>query len=190
MGRTYYLDLLTLVTNLRTETAWLRTSLTRKNAGISSPSTGFVRVERGKIVDCRIESQNGALLTGPRALQILQQIQEWYVELDPPAFMQESPRSDYTGQAEQPTQTRQIGKALQPVQLPHAPHAPYVPQRRMQLQPHFLQGFSTRERMIYHTIFAKIDGKHTVEEIKQQLRLAPEVIDYVLTDLRNKLIIE
>lgn len=78
--KTYFLDLQTLLTYLRTQSCELTTELTI--AG--KVARGSIVLKEGKIVSSTLILHNGSQVTGERAYQQLQASTQWQVQLGKP----------------------------------------------------------------------------------------------------------
>jgi hypothetical protein len=59
----------------------------------------------------------------------------------------------------------------------------YIPQIIAPLEPHLLNNYSLKQRVILRTVFAMINGRRTIEQIKGQLHLSSQAVDEALNYL-------
>ncbi len=171
-GKTYFLDLETLLTYLSTQSCELNTNLTiaGKNA------RGSIMLKEGRIVDCVIFLPNGSQLRGENAYRQLKTSTEWQVELIRPEEKKKIPA---------PQQLSPQPPSLQPLSAQYSNSMSSLPLRQKRpLQFALLGHLSPRERLIIRSVFAMINGKRSTEEIKCLLRLPPDEIDEALARLR------
>ncbi|HEY7415165.1 MAG TPA: hypothetical protein VH593_08235, partial [Ktedonobacteraceae bacterium] len=79
--RTYFLDLQTLLTQLRDQSC----TLTTRTVLSGKAAIGYVWLREGALVSCLIRAENGAEMEGKQALHLLEKCAEWQVQLDQPA---------------------------------------------------------------------------------------------------------
>ena len=58
-----------------------------------------------------------------------------------------------------------------------------LPKRIASLDLHAMQTWSSKEKMLLRTVFAMIDGRRSVEELKASLSLSPDTVEKVLQTL-------
>lgn len=169
MGKTYFLDLPTLLEYLRGQSCMLTTVVT-----ISGKSgNGYVFLKDGIAIKYLIRMQDGMQLEGQLAYPYLKVCTQWQVQLeqDVPASSQPSPspQLDNSGPSQPPQ------KALV--------------QKRM-LDPSLLGHLDMRQRLILRTVLTMVNGQRSARQIKEQLNLPPHVVDEVLAYLYSIDIIE
>ncbi len=59
----------------------------------------------------------------------------------------------------------------------------YIPRPIAPLESHVLDDYSLKQRVILRTVFAMVDGKRTIEQIKGQLHLSSNAVDEALNYL-------
>ncbi len=181
MGKTYFLDLHTLLTYLQKQACVLTTEL----LVAGKASTGQVVVRDGVIKSCLIRSQDGTRIEGNQAYQQLQTCTKWQVELE---------RQEET-------------RVFPPTQLSPAP-APFLPipsypwsesaapgvrqplRQKRALDVGVLQNLPVKQRLNLRMVFTMINGQRSAEEIKALLHLPPDVVDEILSRLRILDVIE
>lgn len=167
MGKTYYLDLQTLLTYLRNKSGTLTASLVLSG----QPCTGIVIVSQGQITFCQIKWPNGKYWEGLEALQHLQPVKEWQVDFN-----------------ESPSSLKPL-TASQPVIRPSSPNMPIqsmpVPRPKSPLYSASLHNYNAQQRIMLRMVHAMVDGQRTTEQIKAQLKLPPDAVDVALVTLRT-----
>lgn len=174
-SKTYFLGLPTLLTYLHDQSCELTTEI-----NISGKAArGSVVLKNGKIVSCTLIFSNGHQITGEQAYQQLQKSSQWQVCLET--------REDKK-QAFSPTQ-------FSPSMPPSFPAAnnplfssPLRPKRP--LDPAQLQSLSMKERLLVRSVYLLVNGRNSIEEIKNQLHLSPSSIDEAIAVLRMLDVIE
>lgn len=202
MDRIYHLDLLTLVDTLGPESAVLHTNLPKGVPGIPGPATGQVHIHNSTIVTCLIIGKNGRTLDGKQAFQHLSSIAEWSVKLDtqtsdqmkpvsPPLPGQFSPQTDpRLPQFSPQTRPGQLSPVSGPLSSQPLPPFNYTPRPLAPLHPHHLEPLAQRERMILRMVYTLINGQRTLDQLKEQLRLPPQVIERAIVELRRLRLID
>jgi hypothetical protein len=137
--------------------------------GFRGKSTAYVELTLGKVVACSIVDRSGE--RKPLKLQALLQ---WDEERGPFGWVFH-PASQ---QAPAPTMAEPPSRASGPSKtIPLSP----IPQLLVRsLDPAQLQPWTIQQQQCIYTVFIHIDGKHSVDEIKQQIPLPPAVIDEVI----------
>ena len=169
MGKTYFLDLPTLLEYLRGQSCMLTTVVT-----VSGKSgNGYVFLKDGMVIRCFIRMQDGTQFEGQLAYPYLEASKQWQVQLeqDAPAPSQPSPPPQPDGS--------------DPSQFPQKP----LVQKRM-LDPSLLGHLDMRQRLVLRTVLTMVNGQRTAWQIKEQLNLPPNVVDEVLAYLYSIGIIE
>jgi hypothetical protein len=137
--------------------------------GFRGKSTAHVELTQGKVVACYVVDRAGE--RSPIRLHILLQLDE---EKGPFGwvFHPTSRPAPVASPAEPPR--RATGSP------PTAPLSP-IPQLLVRtLDPGQLQAWTVQQQQCIYTVFIHIDGKHSINEIKQQVPLPPAVIDEVI----------
>lgn len=169
MGKTYFLDLPTLLEYLRGQSCMLTTVVTISGKA----GNGYVFLKDGMVIRCFIRMQDGMQLEGQLAYPYLEASKQWQMQLEqePPAPPQpsQSPQPDTSG----------------PFQPPQRP----LIQKRM-LDPSLLGHLDMRQRLILRTVLTMVNGQRTAWQIKEQLNLPPNVVDEVLAYLHSIDVIE
>lgn len=168
MGKTYFLDLPTLLEYLRGQSCMLTTVVT-----ISGKSgNGYVFLKDGMVIRYFIRMQDGMQLEGQLAYPYLEAAKQWQMQLeqDVPAPPQPSPSPRPDGS---------------PSLSPQKP----LLQKRM-LDPSLLGHLDMRQRLILRTVLTMINGQRSAQQIKEQLNLPPNVVDEVLAYLFSIDVIE
>ncbi len=177
-NKTYFLGLSTLLTYLHDQSCELTTEL-----NISGQlARGSLVLKDGQIVNCVLVFPNGRQITGEQAYQQLQKSSQWQVCLEtreekklafpPTQFSPSAPPSSSSPPAAR-------GSWFSPPLYPKRP-----------LDPVLLQNLSLKERLLVRSVYTMINGRNSIEEIKNQLRLSPESIDEAIGVLRMFDIIE
>ncbi len=175
MEKTYYLDLVTLVDSLSQQSATLRTTLPKGVPGISEACTALVRVQNGKVIECVIEGKRGVRMDGTKAFQLLRTVEVWQVQLE-------------AGQTNVPARVEHSGPASWQTIAPSRFDG--IPRQRMPFNPAFVRDVSARERMVLHMVLTMVNGQRSIGQIKEQLRLPAETVDWALDYLRHIQVIE
>lgn len=171
-GKTYFLDLQTLLTYLSTQSCELITKLTI--AG--ETARGSITLKEGRIVDCVLFLPDGSQILGENAYRQLQTSTEWQVELIRPEEKKTIPP---------PQQFSSQRSSLPPLSAQYGNSPGSLPLRQKRpLQFALLGHLSPKERFIMRSVFAMINGKRSCEEIKRLLHLSPQEIDDALARLR------
>lgn len=173
MDKIYYLDLLTLVESLYQQTATLSTTLPRGVPGLSDVCTAMVRIQHGKVVESVIQSRRGKKIDGSKAFQLLSNVEGWHVRLE-------------TNLIEAPVlkpEPQEPAKVMPSLLDP-------VPRQRLPFDPSLLTDVSSQQRRVLHIVMTMINGRRSVSQIKAQLRLSPETVDWAITYLQHLGVIE
>ncbi|HET8839959.1 MAG TPA: hypothetical protein VFN35_00770 [Ktedonobacteraceae bacterium] len=158
--KTYFLGLDMLLPHLSDQSCTLTTTL--KISGKVAGGTIFLR--DGQMVSCSIQFEDGAQIIGLQAYKYLETCKQWQVELERAEEKKKTP----------PPSTQFSG------QIQYLP--PLRQKRPLNLS--YLQTLSMKERLIIHSVFAIVNGKRTVEEIKTQLHFSANDVDDALARLR------
>ena len=179
--KTYFLDLPTLLTYLSSQSCELTTEL-----GLSGTTAqGSLILRDGKIVSCLLIFSNGQHLIGEQAYQYLQKGTEWQVHLKTEEEKKPvAPPAQFPSQFFPPTPT--------PFSSPYnyGSWSATPPRPKGPLDPAYLQNLSMKERLILRSVYVLINGRNSIEEIKNQLRLSPATIEQALATLRMLDVIE
>lgn len=179
--KTYFLDLPTLLTYLSSQSCELTTELTISGQA----AQGSLILRDGKIVSCLLLFSNGQHMTGEQAYQYLQKGTEWRVHLKGDEEKKPiAPPSQFPSQFTPPTPTP-FSSPYNYGSWPTPPPRPKGP-----LDPLYLRNLSMKERLILRSVYVLINGKNSVEDIKNQLRLSPATIEQALATLRMLDVIE
>lgn len=176
MEKTYHLDLKTLLEFIRGKSAILRTTVTlprQRNA-----CQGALYLKGNGATHCFIFTQEGMLLMdGANAHATLSTCTEWLVRLD----------TEHVVETELLALARRYPLILGSLTDLTVRRAPRL---KNPLTRAILQRFSVRQSLTLRTVLAMVNGARTVEQIKAQLNLPPELIDEALEVLHNINIIE
>lgn len=175
----YYLDLFTVIELLHGMNAVVWTRLPHGIPVHSSPSIGYVRLKEGNIDICWIEGQNGFRLQGSLAIPYLQQIKEWTVDLE-----QEDQALPHVSPL--PIQERSDGRQPSPpsfVRVRAFDELVFSQQRP--LAPQLLDTLSHKERMIVRMVHLMMDGRRSIEHIRQTLNLSSSVVKMAVRTLQS-----
>nr|BBH86047.1 hypothetical protein KTC_07980 [Thermosporothrix sp. COM3] len=174
----YHLDLMTIVDTFSNHPITLQTSLPDGVPGtlIKDPCVGIVYAQGGVITSSAITGPNGVILKGDPALDILLQIHIWNVTVG--------------AESNEPTQPPPVPveEAIpQPIEASPARSliSSPIPVRQSSYLPEQFAGRTSRERVVLRTIFMLIDGKRSIDDLKGQLHLPPQVIEGALEALRQ-----
>lgn len=169
MGKTYFLDLPTLLEYLRGQSCMLTTVVT-----ISGKSgNGYVFLKDGMVIRCFIRMQDGTQLEGQLAYPYLEVSKQWQMQLE-----QDAPASPPSSPSPRPDSSGPSPSPLQP-----------LVQKRL-LDPSLLGHLDMRQRLLLRTVLTMVNGQRTAWQIKEQLNLPPNVVDEVLAYLYSIGIIE
>lgn len=149
-----------------------------------SPSVGCVRLKEGNIDAYWIEGQNGFRLQGSLAMQYLQQMKEWTVDLE---------QADQFSTHVSPLtiQERSDGKQPSPRSFVQARvSGELVFSQRRPLTPQLLNALSRKERMIVRMVHLMMDGRRSIERIRQKLGLSSSVVEIAVMMLQSLQAIE
>lgn len=171
MGKTYYLDLNTLLSVLDNGLYTLSTSFMLSG----TPAIGYLTLSKGTITSYAIQSPDGKQIYSDRALQVLQAQTQWQVQFISTPTSPEQPSSTYTPQPD-------VSSSLSP-----SPGA--LKQKRI-FDSSLLEGLTAKQRLVLRTVLTMINGRRNADQIKAQLALPPEVVDEALERLRFLDIIE
>jgi len=177
--RMYFLDFETVIGHLQGVNALLCTSFPHGIPPHPSPCRGYIRLKDGHIAEYWIEGQNGFRLRDALAAQYLRHGNEWVVELE---------------QAEQslphvsplPVQERSNGTHPAPPSCVRA-HAfdELVFSQQCPLAPHLLAALSHKERMLVRMVHLMMDGRRSIEHIRQTLHLSSRVVEMAVRTLQR-----
>ena len=175
-NKTYFLDLPTLLTYLSGQSCEVTTELSVSG----KPARGSLVLKEGTIVSCLLILSNGRQVTGKQAYQQLQNETQWQVQLEP----LEGKKPTFSSVQVPPP------SAFPPLSAPHGFWLPPPPKPKRPLDPSYLQSLSIKERLTVRSVYMMVNGKNSIEEIKNQLHLSPSSIDEALTMLRMFDVIE
>ncbi|MEO7022395.1 MAG: hypothetical protein ABI234_19760 [Ktedonobacteraceae bacterium] len=176
MEKTYHLDLKTLLEYLRGKSAILRATVTIPKQ--RKPCQGSLYLNRNGATHCFIFTPEGSLLLeGTGAHTALSTNTQWLVRID----------------TEQTVEIELLALAQQHF-LKLGAQADSLtgrtPRPKKALDLSTLQRFSAKQSLTLRTVLTMVNGERTVEQIKAQLRLPPELIEEALKVLRNIDVIE
>lgn len=186
--RTYFLDLQTLLTQLRDQSC----TLTARTVVAGKAAIGYVWLREGALVSCLIRIENGAEIEGKQALDLLEGCTEWQVRLEQPEAGNVFPPAPMS----QPTpfpiaQVPPQPIPFSPTSLHGAPLNNWQPlKQKRDLHPSLLQSLPANQRLIVRMVFTMINGERSLDEVKARLQVPPNVIDEVVNWLRSRDIIE
>ncbi|HLZ58645.1 MAG TPA: hypothetical protein VKR06_17030 [Ktedonosporobacter sp.] len=185
MSRIFYLDLRTLIENLLKD-ATLTTSLFRDLDGFKEPCIAQVQVRNQVIITSLIEgTKSRRRLEGEEALQILYGVNEWEVHFEPlNRYTIDPQRAGLNSPGPPEAELPQIPFPPSTPPLSFTASAPTIPRPLVSGLSLELLSLSTRERLLLRTVFRLVNGERSVEQMKAQLNLAPEVIDQAIEKLR------
>jgi hypothetical protein len=170
VDKVYYLDLQTLLEYLQGQSALLSTKVTVPN--LQTPCTGYLFFKQNAIIGCLIQTSIGTIWReGEEAYRFLKANEEWQVHIDP------NIEQTFWALKQQSSGYRQ-----EPAQSPSS--RPYAPRQIHPLDPHMLNQFPTKQRLILHMVYTLANGQRTVEQMKAQIRLPGEIVDDALASLR------
>lgn len=199
MGRTYYLDLQTLLDYLCQggQSCFLKATLANR-------TIGYIVVRAGTVVSCSVYDANGVIMEGKQAQKMLADCTEWFVEMEdelpppppspfppyPPTPLSPSMPPDQQRSGERTYQPGQYTPPMMPRYPPtgssppgpSSPHRPIF--RRQDLTDQQMASLTTKQRMQLRMVMTLINGSRSAEEIKAQLNLAPETVEGILAYLR------
>lgn len=190
--RTYFLDLQTLLTQLRSQSC----TLTTKTVVERKAATGYVRLKEGALVSCLVRTEDGVEIGGKQALQLLENCTEWQMRLEQP-----EEKSIFS-----PTEMSPRPAPMPSVQVPPQPF-PFSPppfysnssnslyswqplKQKRNLDSSLLQSLPVQQRLTVRMVFTMINGERSLEEIKARLQLPPGVVDEIVSKLRTLDLIE
>lgn len=176
MEKTYHLDLKTLLEFIRGKSAILRTTVTIPRQ--RNDCQGALYLIGNGTTHCFIFTQEGKLLMdGANAHATLNTCTEWLVRLD----------TEHVVKTELLALARRYSLMLGNLIDLTVSRAPRL---KNPLTSTILQRFSARQSLMLRTVLAMVNGRRTVEQIKVQLNLPPELVNEALEVLRNIDIIE
>ena len=177
MERVYYLDLPTLLEYLHGQQALLSTEVTVP--GIRARCTGYLFLRDTIIIGCLVQTLDGSIQReGEEAYRLLSGNGEWYVRIDlniEQTFWAMKQRS------------------VPPFARSYVPPPPTISQAPRPIRPldaTFLNQFPAKQRLLLRMVYTLVNGQRTVEQIKAQVHVPPEVVDESLTTLRTLGVIE
>ncbi len=190
--KTYFLDLQTLLTQLRDQSCTLVT----KTVVTGRAATGYIWLQKGAIVRCLIRAEDGVELGGKQALDLLEKSAEWQVQLEQPEERITFP----------PIEMSPRPAPMPPVQMSPQPF-PFSPtplysnpgnssnnwqplKQKRELDPSLLQSLPVKQRLAVRMVFTLINGERSLEEIKARLQLPHGVVDDIVSRLRALDLIE
>ncbi len=195
MEKTYHLDLKTLLEFMRSKSAILRTTLTipkQRNA-----CQGVLYLKKDGSAHGFIFTQEGLLLfSGADAHTALSTSTEWLVRLDTEQVVEAEllALARRYGLALGNSPNHAVGSSPPFVNLPSGSPPNHAvgraPRPKNPLDQTILQRFSARQSLTLRTVLAMVNGTRSVEQIKAQLNLSPELVEEALEVLRNIDIIE
>jgi len=171
MEKTYHLDLKTLLEYLRGKSAVLRTTITLpKNR---QPCQGYLFLRNGSVIRGYVFNQAGSLLAEEQqAYTLLGAATEWRVSID----TEQATEQAFLSLAQQyslPLPGLQTNQVVRP------------PYQKKALDLNALQMFSTKESLLLRSVYTLVNGERSVEQIKAQLHLSPNLIEEALGILRS-----
>lgn len=177
MERVYYLDLPTLLEYLHGQQALLSTEVTVPS--IRARCTGYLFFRDTVIIGCLVQTLDGSIWReGEEAYRLLSGNGEWYVRID----LNIEQTFWAMKQRPSPPSARSY--------IPPPPTILQAPRPIRPLDAAFLNQFPAKQRLLLRMVFTLVNGQRTVEHIKAQVHVPPEVVDEALTTLRSLGVIE
>jgi len=144
-----------------------------------SPVVGYIHLTKGTIDACWIDGHNGFRVQGPLAMQYVEHGEAWTVDLE---HADEAPLQQVSSPA---LQTRSDGKEPSSHAVPDGrSFDELVFSQRCPLPSHLLDNLSHKERMRVRMVHLMMDGRRSVEHIRQTLHLSSSTIREAVTTLQ------
>lgn len=192
MGRTYYLDLKTVIEILLGETGVLQRELTKEISPVREQCLCIIDVTKGVITRCLLVTRKGQQFDGYNLLPSLYALEDWEVTLTSISKTPTLPSHPAVSVSQQEeTQPRkalpeetQPRKALQTSIREHL-----VPYQIVQVNMTQFADLSHKDRILVRSILLQINGERSVAEIRERLHLSRTIVDQILDSLAQQAII-
>ncbi len=176
----YFLDLPSVLEHLHGMNALVWTTLPHGLPSHPSPAVGYIHLHEGTIDACWIDGINGFRIQGPLAMQYVEHREAWTVDLEQG---DEVPLQQVSSPA---PQTRSDGKYPSPQAVPDSrSFDELVFSQRCPLPSHLLDNLSHKERMRVRMVHLMMDGRRSIEHIRQTLHLSSSTIQEAVTTLQH-----
>ena len=174
MGKTYYLDLKTLIETLAGQTGVLQRELPKGFGPLNEPCLCTISLSNGQIIQCNLSGSSGRQIDAFPLLPSLYTLETWEVILTQGAKHQTSPR--LSAQSPQTVLPMPTPPSV-PILFPNDLLIPYpiVPLNTM--LPTALQH---KDSLLIRIVQAQIDGQRNIAEIRSRLPLSADLIYHIL----------
>ena len=145
-----------------------------------SPAVGYIHLHKGTIDACWIDGHNGFRVQGALAMQYVEHGEEWTVDLeytDEVAVQQVSSLGSPTRSDAPPPSLHPLPDVRRFDELIFSQLSP--------LPPHQLDDLSHKDRMLVRMVHLMMDGRRSVEHIRQTLHLSSLTIRHAVTTLQH-----
>ena len=186
MGKTYYLDLKTVIEILEGQSGVLQRELPKEVSTLNEVCLCVIDVTKGAITRCLLITKSGQQFDGYGLLPSLSTVENWDVTLTPDqratsrvSTSPSLPSVSVSGQLEQ-----QREATLPPPSEEHLVPFLVVPIGTVQLA-----HLTHKERILVKSVLSQINGVRSVAEIRARLPLSRAVINQILDFLTRQSII-
>ncbi|MDQ2903424.1 MAG: hypothetical protein ABI456_03350 [Ktedonobacteraceae bacterium] len=179
MGKTYYLDLATLMSVLDDGLYTLSTSLVVSG----TQGGGYITLSNGHITECAVKLADGRHIEGEQAFRLLQSQSQWQVQIVSVPIIPPMPPAPPPMPPAYRDMPPSYGTGFSPSQ-------PGIPRQKRILDPALLESFTMKQRLVLRTVLTMVNGQRDAEQIKEQINLPARTVEEALEALRVLGIIE
>ena len=181
MGKTYYLDLKTVIETLAGQSGMLQRELPRQVSTLNEPCLCIIHVTKGTITRCMLVTRSGQQFDGALFLPSLYTLENWDVTVTPDARVAPTIPT---------TLARSAGEILRQTEMQPPSEELLIPSLVVrEVSAAHLASLSHKERILTRSVLSQINGVRSVAEIRVRLRLSKPVVDSTLDFLIQQAII-
>ena len=181
MGKTYYLDLKTVIETLMGQSGVLQRELPREVSTLNESCLCVIDMTKGAITRCVLVTKSGQQYDGSLLLPSLYTFENWDVTLTPDSRVAPIVPTS-------PARSTGILPRQAEVQPPGEERlVPSLAVREVSVEQ--LAQLSHKQRILTRSVLSQINGVRSVAEIRARLRLSKTVVDSILDFLTQQAII-
>lgn len=186
MGKTYYLDLKTVIETLVGQAGVLQRELPKEVSSLNEPCLCVINVTKGAITRCLLVTKSGQQFDGYGLLPSLYTFENWDVTLtSDQSVVPIVPALPSLSSGSLPRQSEmQPGTALSPPTEEHL-----IPYLVVQVSMAQFAHLSHKDRILVRSVLSQINGVRSVAEIRARLPLSRIIVNQMLDFLTQQSII-
>ncbi len=186
MGKTYYLDLKTVIETLEGQSGVLQRELSKEESTLNELCLCVIDVTKGTITRCLFVTKSGQQFDGYELLPSLSIIENWDVTLTP----DQRTASIVSTSPSLPSVSVSRQSEVQPDTTTSPPSEEHlIPSLVGQVSAEQLARLSHKERILVKSVLSQINGVRSVAEIRARLPLSRAVVNQILDFLTRQSII-